>query len=507
MSIARASILFVACLTPACFWGPVTATGWDDAPPSQRTTGGENTANPSVGSACIDPSGFGGRGCWKCPATTSDQLLSACTTSRFETFDNGVRIAGFDASRPKPPLPATAPDLPPFDPGTTDPGDPATAPPCAVDAAPNPVMVLGSTGFPMEALAKAMGSSATIFYLEKGSCDGVASMVLNDPKLTGVVQQYDAAGKATACTLAEDHAADIALSSLFAASCDGQSGLADLVTLPAGVADLLGPVNPVLFAVPATSHERVISAEAAYRVYGFGAQSGVDPWTDEMSIFRRRSSSGNQQTVARTLGIPFDALRGRDSNGSSNMLPALLQAPSPDRAIGISSSEIVEPNHDVLKTLAYRHYGQPVGFYPDGDPAALDRKNVRDGHYFMWIPLHVLVRTSAGDPVAAPGPRQDARNAAVKRLAYVMTSRAAPPVASVDLFGAMKRLGNVPQCAMHVQRAKEGAPLEPFTPTSSCDCAFEAAWPGSTPSECSPCRDASECPQSRPSCNFGFCEP
>jgi hypothetical protein len=372
-------------------------------------------------------------------------------------------------------------------------------------------MVLGSTGFPMVAIAKAMGASATIFYLEKSSCDGVASMAVNDPKLAGAVVQYDATGTSTPCTLADVHPTDIAVSSLFAESCGGQSGLADLVTLPAGVEDLLGPVNPVMFAVPATSHERVISGEAAYRVYGFA--SGVEPWTDETMIFRRRPSSGNQQTVARTLGIPFDALRGRDSNGSSNMLLALLSSPSPDRTIGISSSDIVDPNHDVMKALAYQHYGQPVGFYPDADPASLDRKNVRDGHYFMWIPLHLLVRTNAGDPVAAPnarldpdGSRKAARDASVKRLAYVMTSREAAPVPSVDLFGAMKRTGDVPQCAMHVKRAKEGAPLEPSTPAASCDCAFEAAWPGTTPADCTSCRDASACPSDRPSCNFGFCE-
>jgi hypothetical protein len=514
MTTQRAAVLFFSFLIGGCeplFQdGPVHGSFSDGTiyhPPSAGTQ-----ADPSVGSACVDPSGFGGRGCYRCAPTTSEQLLAACTSSRFEDFDNSARITGFDPSRPKPPLPASAPALPPFDPGTIDLG-PTGAPACAIDAAQNPVMVLGSTGFPMDALAKAMGSAATIFYLEQGSCDGVASMVLNAPKLSGVVLQYDAAGKATACTLAEEHPADIALSSLFAASCGGQSGLADLVTLPGGVEDLLGPVNPVVFAVPATSRERVISAEAAYRVYGFGSGSGVEPWTDEMQVFRRRASSGNQQTVARTLGIPFDALRGRDSNGSSNMLPALLQAPSPDRAIGISSSEIIEPNHDVLKTLAYRHYDQPVGFYPDGDPAALDRRNVRDGHYFMWIPLHALVRTSGGDPIAAAnarldpdGSRRAARDASVKTLAYVMTSREAPPVRSVDLFGAMKRLGDVPQCAMHVSRANEGASLEPFTPQASCDCAFEAAWPGATPAECQPCRDATECSSSRPSCNFGYCE-
>jgi hypothetical protein len=280
------------------------------------------------------------------------------------------------------------------------------------------------------------------------------------------------------------------------------------------VQDFLGPVSPVMFTAPATSTEKAITAEAAYKVYGFGSASGVAPWTDEGYVFRRRSSSGNQQTVALTLGLPADALRGRDSNGSTNMLKALLESDSPTRTLGISSSEIVDTNRDVMKSLAYQHYKQPVAFYPDSDPAKLDRKNVRDGHYFMWMPLHILARTNGGDPVAVSNPildpsgsRKYERDASVRHLVYVMSNRQQAPQPSVDLFGALKRTGNVPQCAMHVRRAKEGAPLEAYTPPVACDCAFEAALPGTTRPECQPCKDNSECSSStKPTCSFGFCE-
>ena len=131
----------------------------------------------------------------------------------------------------------------------------------------------------------------------------------------------------------------------------------------------------------------------------------------------------------------------------------------------------------------------------------------------MWMPLHVLVRTSGGEPVAVPnatldpgGSRKAARNASVKLLSFVMVNRQQAPVRSVDLFGALKRIGNVPQCAMKVTRAKEGAPLVPFTPPVSCDCAFEAATPGNTRPDCSPCKDASECSSGKPTCSFGYCE-
>ena len=469
-------------------------------------------ANPSTG--CVDPTGFGGRGCFRCAPKTSTELLAACTTSRFEDFDNARRIANYDPSNPRPALVQQGPTPPPFVAPTEtlpDPRAPA-APACVLSGAAHPVMVLGATGFPMETIAKAMGSEATLFYLEKSSCEGMAAMVLNQ-RLSGEVLTYDANGVASRCALTEAHPADVSLSALFAPSCANQAGLAEPVALPAEVVDLLGPINPVMLTVPATSKERAISAEAAYKVYGFGNLSGVTPWNDEQFVFRRRAGSGNQLTVALTLGLPVDELRGRDSNGSSNMLKALLASSDPGKTIGISSSEIVDTNRDVMKTLAYKHYDQPVAFYPDSDPASLDRRNVRDGHYFPWIPLHVLVRTRGGDPVAAAnavldpdGARRAERDAAVKLLSYVMVSRQQAPVPSVDLFGALKRTGTVPQCAMKVTRAKEGAPLAAFTPPISCDCAFEAAAPGTTRADCTACRDASECPSSRPTCSFGYCE-
>ena len=476
-----------------------------------------STVPPSGGprndDPCIDPTGFGGHGCYKCAPKTSDQFLSACTESRFETFDNHVRIPGFDSSDPRPRIGDQGPTPPAFEPATGPATEPEPPPPaCSLQTKPNPVMVLGATGFPMETLAKAMGKDATVFFQEAGSCDAVASMILRT-KLHGVVTTYDSDGQKSRCTLVEEHPADLALSALFASSCGGQAGLAEPVSLPTDVEDALGPISPVMFATPATSKERAISGEAAYRVFGVAGNARVAPWNDETYVFRRRSSSGNQQTVARTLGIPADLLRGRDSNGSSNMLPALLSTDNPTKTIGISSSEIVDTNRDSLKALAYQHFNQPVAFYPDSDPGALDRRNVRDGHYFMWIPLHVLAKNASGDPVAAvntvldpDGSHKAARDAAVKRLLYVMVSRQQAPVRGVDLFGAMKRQGNVPSCAMNVRRAKDGAPLEAYTPAVACGCAYEAATPGKIATECKSCRDSSECSGSKHACSFGFCE-
>lgn len=469
-------------------------TAYAPAPSSSSSSGSHTTASVDVPSECIDATGFGGRGCFKCAPQTNDELLNTCTTSRFEAFENDKRIAGFNASNPRPAIPADLGATPgPYEGGTSTTNEATPSPPCPVATKPNPVMVLGATGFPLETIAKAMGESATIFYAERSSCDGIASMVLDAPRVSGEIVYFDADGTRNRCTLAEPRSADIAVSALFAGTCGNQSNLAEPVVLPAGVDDYAGPVNPVAFAAAATSTERAISAEAAYRVYGLGDRSGVAPWTDEDTIFRRRASSGNQQTVARSLGLDPTELRGRDSNGSSNMLAAIRESSSPNATIGISSAEIIDPNRDVLKALAYRHYDQKVAFYPDSEQGSYDRKNVRDGHYYLWIPLHVLARSTAPERV--------------KSLVYVMTSRKLAPVPTVDLFGALKRIGNVPQCAMHVTRAKEGADLTPYTPPVTCDCAYDAASPGVIRPDCMACKSSADCPSSKATCSFGYCEP
>jgi hypothetical protein len=483
---------------------------------NEASSGGETGTDSSIpdDGGCIDPNGFGGRGCYRCVPMTNDQLLSACTKSAFEPFDNKVRIAGFDAKNPKPVLPEGGPPYTAFDAGTVvivDPGDAGTPDPCPIDSTQpggrqNAVFLLGATGFPLDVIQRAMGTEATIFYLEKGSCEGSESIIsatVNTLKAGSKVRYYDEnTGEAKDCNLQEDHLADLGMSALFAETCS--------TPLPIDVVDLLGPVNPVGFTAPATSNERVISGEAAYRVYGV-VPSGVAPWDDEEFIFRRRASSGNQTTVALTLGVENTAMRGRDSNGSSNMLKAMQSSTSPQKTIGLSSSEILDINRPSMKWLAYQHFNQPVGFYPDSAATTFDRRNVRDGHYFIWIPLHVYARVPSGDIAGAPnqpivGATRNPK--AVKTLAQLMTSRIAAPKPAVDLFSALGKLGNVPQCAMRVTRAKEGAQLTPFKPSLSCACAFEAAVPnGIPPSDCVRCTDSSKCKDpTRSSCSFGFCE-
>ena len=87
--------------------------------------------------------------------------------------------------------------------------------------------------------------------------------------------------------------------------------------------DILGPVQAMTFVAHKTSVERAISAEAAYYVYGFGAQSAVSPWTYEGLIFRRDAQSGTQRMIAAAIGVPAERWKGTATTSSGDLLTRL----------------------------------------------------------------------------------------------------------------------------------------------------------------------------------------
>jgi hypothetical protein len=150
-----------------------------------------------------------------------------------------------------------------------------------------------------------------------------------------------------------------------------------------------------------------------------------------------------------------------------------------------------------LRTLAFQAKGQTCAFLPDSKEGARDKRNVRDGHYLMWGPIHVMSRRM---------PTQ----AASEVVDYLVLNQA-PGADSQDetmsvLIQKFAERSLVPQCAMSVQRFEEGGPLLPYIPTRSCACLFDKIRTGQT--QCQACVKSEDCVSSEaPRCNFGFCEP
>ena len=182
------------------------------------------------------------------------------------------------------------------------------------------------------------------------------------------------------------------------------------------------------------------------------------------------------------------------------MKSGLLALADPEKALGITSADVADEadSRANLRTLAYQHFGQNCAFTPDSSAGSSDKRNVRDGHYELWAPFHFYTRGQNGrtqDPFVA-------------EIVSYLTGARPLPNRNTDFITTLKQAGLVPLCAMSVTRAKEGARMEPFQPSPSCNCYYESSPPGgSVPDGCKTCNTAAECPDSAPNCSFGYCEP
>ncbi len=171
---------------------------------------------------------------------------------------------------------------------------------------------------------------------------------------------------------------------------------------------------------------------------------------------------------------------------STSMLPA--------NAIGILSTDVAQESRPILSVLAYQHFGQTCGYYPDREITSNEKQNVRDGHYAIWGPLHLFtVLNNMGYPLKP----------VVADIIGFMTGTKAPPL-GLDLIALEAQRHVVPQCAMRVKRTEEMGPLASFAPSGACGCYYDKVANGST--SCTPCMSKTECPGSAPTCSYGYCE-
>jgi len=199
--------------------------------------------------------------------------------------------------------------------------------------------------------------------------------------------------------------------------------------------------------------------------------------------------------IAAAIGVPTGQWQGTDLSYTAQMISALTSVSGADApsTLGILAvTNIVGNVPTSLNVLAYQHYGQTCGYYPDSSPSAKDKVNVRDGHYAIWGPLHIMTRTAGGYPV----------NPNAKRVVEYWTGTMAPP-SGVDLIQVDAVNNLVPTCAMHVQRQTEMGALSEFSSSNPCGCYFEAQSGGTA---CPPCSTGNDCPASAPTCSFGYCE-
>jgi hypothetical protein len=379
-------------------------------------------------------------------------------------------------------------------------GTPSWAAECGATGHGPVVWVTGTAKNYLAALARALyvdSNPITIIWRGQSSCDALDSTLSATP-LSGTGSYWDPSQSSdeVSCTIPELDAgtvtADISITDIFASTCVALPN-----GLPNNVGDYFGPVQTMTFVVPEASSQKAISATAAYFVYGFGKDSGVEPWTDPTYIFRLDDASGTQRIISAGIGVPADKWKGTNAGYSAVMITDLtsVAAAAANSTIGIlAATNITDTLVPQLNVLAYKHYGQACAYYPDSSESSRDKRNVRDGHYALWAPIHLFTRLdSKGVPTSSDA----------LRVINYLTGATSPP-GGVDLVQVAALNNLVPTCAMKVKREREMGALTTFSPQNPCNCYFEKVATGVT--SCTACTGQADCTASQAVCSFGYCE-
>jgi len=365
----------------------------------------------------------------------------------------------------------------------------------AVDCASLPTPVYGRGGSAAKpligkiagALAK-VGGQPTVIYQAPGACFGINSLISGE-KLTGTASYWDVDSKEQTCDLPLAGVdVDFANMGNTAKLCPGVGDL------PAGIGEFESPAQAFDIFVPKASSQTSISAAGLYFVYGFGAQGQAEPWTDESQIIRRDENSAAQIFLGLATGVPITKFKGVDAKSNGNSVKLVSTSPSPEKAIGFASSEVVDANRDVINILAYQHTGQSCGYYPDSTANARDKRNVRTGQYHIWAPGHFFAKVGADGKITNPD--------LAKVIGYYTGETPGPD--GVDTLNLSIKAGAIPRCAMEVWRTGDLSTPISNAPAEPCGCYFDFVATGA--SSCKPCDADAACDASAPHCRHGYCE-
>ncbi len=364
---------------------------------------------------------------------------------------------------------------------------------------PNPVYLAGSSAIEVmvKVFAVKVKSTATIIFQSIASCDG-PNAIKNNTTLTGKASYYEVdpadATKVVIKKCSLDAAvtkADVGVADVTYKTCVGEAR-------PATLGEWSGPVQAMLFAVPELNVTTTsISAQQGQSIWGCGAGSGT-PFTDELAIQQRTQASGTQNMIAKYLGLSPAMMKGKMNASTTDMANSLAAVADPQKAIGFIAADGYESRRATLNALAFRGFDQTKAYYADSDANSTDKRNVRDGHYMIQGPLHLI---AALDGSGQPSPK-------AKQLLDWLTGTVQVDSTNANSYiDIVAGVGNVPSCAMQVKRDDDGGFLKPYAPAVSCGCYFEAKATKAVPAGCTACTSNAGCASiAGTSCQTGYCE-
>jgi ABC-type phosphate transport system substrate-binding protein len=220
-------------------------------------------------------------------------------------------------------------------------------------------------------------------------------------------------------------------------------------------------------------------------------------------LFKRSATSGTQAMLAAAIGVPAGVWKGKAHKSSADVAASIQAAgqkqETANAALGILAADYIDTKNlrAQIRVLAFQDTDQHCAMFPDSTSSARDKQNVRDGHYPIWGPLHLLLRVDGqGKPLNAAN-----RQAVTDIIGYLSGTKALPN--QVQLLDLYAQSGLVPECAMHVTRSKDGGNLFPYQPANPCSCLFDLKATGAT--SCAKCQVQGDC-GSGETCSLGYCE-
>jgi hypothetical protein len=354
----------------------------------------------------------------------------------------------------------------------------------------------------------------TIFWWDPGACQGYQAY-LNDA-ITNTSVKYWAPGATAASTCsATAHPADFSHMGNDHSFCV-KGGLTTPSGYPDGYGTIVAPVQTLNIIVDKDSSQKSISAEALYYIFGFGAGASgksVEPWTNPVHIVTRNPTSFASQMLADA--VFGDSTRAvYDDPGQNNAGPGPngrlgFRGPTQNDVIAaidnfgntnaespigyVSGSAVIgdEQKGRKTKVLAYQAQDQTCGFWPDLTESTKDKLNVRTGKYALWAPGRFYYKTDGGDFA----------NADVKTFVEAFVGQH-----DIEVLNRVIDNGDVPLCAMQVNREGLSGAISSVAPDDPCGCYFESRTAGTA--QCDSCREGhdEDCSESGAVCRRGFCE-
>lgn len=373
----------------------------------------------------------------------------------------------------------------------------------------------------------AQSTPVTLVYISTESCQGVTDFLTTTPLTSAATYWTSGDGGtpvASTCNFSATSTppvsvkVDASVADVFSATCGA--------TLTSANQEISGPVQAMALIVNPASTESSLSAEAAHVIFkdiGTTSQQ-LAPWTDPAQLFIRQggaAGSGTRAMIGAALGFVdgdwSSAIPTANVFNSSGLVQAAVAGDSANanKSLGILSvtkADGARPGSSAtqqVKILAFQAKGQTCGYLPDSTASSFDKRNVREGRYDIWGPLHFITAVSGGKPVSTSNPGTgDAWVQAFVNLVTMPTGTILSAAQKMAVISAAAKAHVVSQCAMRVQRTAEVGPEASFLPPESCGCYWESVATGVTPTGCTACTSSSQCTGSSatPTCRYGFCE-